>query len=156
MKTRTCSSLDLGLLLLRVMVGAVFVFHGSQKLFGAFGGHGIDGFAANLQSLGVPMPVFAAYLSGSHGVLRRTGVGPRDRRAPGEPAARLQHVRRLASPCTRASSTDRRAAWNIPLTLAMIALAFVLTGAGAFSIDAMLRERHARATPQGTSTVAHA
>src|SRR5262245_28453314 len=57
-------SIDLALLLLRAMAGAVFVFHGSQKLFGAFGGHGIDGFASNLQQLGVPMPVLAAYLSG--------------------------------------------------------------------------------------------
>ena len=35
----------LGLLFLRVLVGALFIGHGTQKLFGWFGGHGIDGSA---------------------------------------------------------------------------------------------------------------
>jgi len=34
---------DLGLLALRVGVGATLVAHGTQKLFGWFGGHGLAG-----------------------------------------------------------------------------------------------------------------
>src|SRR5262249_18577540 len=34
-------TVDLSLLLLRVVVGVIFVAHGSQKLFGAFGGPGL-------------------------------------------------------------------------------------------------------------------
>lgn len=41
---------DLGLLVLRVAVGAILVAHGLQKLFGLWGGPGIDGFAAYLQN----------------------------------------------------------------------------------------------------------
>ena len=37
---------DGGLLLIRIAVGATIAAHGAQKLFGWFGGHGIDGTAA--------------------------------------------------------------------------------------------------------------
>lgn len=58
------SAANLGLLLIRVMVGVVFMFHGSQKLFGMFGGPGIDGFAASLESnLNFPLPVLNAWLA---------------------------------------------------------------------------------------------
>jgi putative oxidoreductase len=40
------------MLILRVVVGLLFVGHGSQKLFGWFGGHGIEGTAGFLESLG--------------------------------------------------------------------------------------------------------
>ena len=48
---------DFGLLLVRLMVGVVGVFHGGQKLFGLFGGSGIEGFAKFLESLNVPLPL---------------------------------------------------------------------------------------------------
>lgn len=35
---------------LRVAVGVIFIVHGAQKLFGAFGGPGLDGFAAQMIS----------------------------------------------------------------------------------------------------------
>jgi putative oxidoreductase len=41
-----------GLLILRLMVGALFIGHGTQKLFGWFGGSGIDGTAAFMGSVG--------------------------------------------------------------------------------------------------------
>lgn len=55
---------DLGLLLIRVMVGIVFMFYGSQKLFGLFGGHGIKGTGGWFESIGVKPGVPAAVLSG--------------------------------------------------------------------------------------------
>jgi putative oxidoreductase len=45
--------MDLALLILRLVVGAFFVGHGAQKLFGAFGGHGIAGTAGFMESLGM-------------------------------------------------------------------------------------------------------
>jgi len=45
--------MTLGLLVLRIVVGALFVGHGAQKLFGFFGGHGLDGTGAFFESLGL-------------------------------------------------------------------------------------------------------
>ena len=45
--------MDLGLLILRVVVGGLFIGHGTQKLFGWFDGHGPDGTAGMFESLGL-------------------------------------------------------------------------------------------------------
>ena len=45
--------MKLGLTLLRVVIGALFFGHGTQKLFGWFGGHGIEGTAGFFESLGL-------------------------------------------------------------------------------------------------------
>lgn len=42
------------LLVLRITLGIIFIAHGSQKLFGFFGGPGIDGFINYLASMDVP------------------------------------------------------------------------------------------------------
>lgn len=44
--------MDSALLLLRGAVGFIFILHGLMKVFGVFGGPGIEGFSAMLQSLG--------------------------------------------------------------------------------------------------------
>ncbi|MDQ0931390.1 putative membrane protein YphA (DoxX/SURF4 family) [Streptomyces turgidiscabies] len=43
---------DLGLLLLRLGTGGVLAAHGAQKLFGWFGGHGLEGTGAFMESVG--------------------------------------------------------------------------------------------------------
>ena len=45
--------MDLGRLLLRGVVGPLFVGHGTQKLFGWFGGHGIEGTGGFFENLGL-------------------------------------------------------------------------------------------------------
>ena len=45
--------MDLALLVLRVVVGLFFAGHGAQKLFGAFGGHGLAGTAGFFDSIGM-------------------------------------------------------------------------------------------------------
>ena len=44
--------MEFGLLLLRLVVGALFIGHGTQKLFGWFGGYGVEGTGGFLESLG--------------------------------------------------------------------------------------------------------
>jgi putative oxidoreductase len=52
--------MDGGLLLIRVVLGAIVAAHGAQKLFGWFGGHGIRGTAGWLESMQLrPARVFA-------------------------------------------------------------------------------------------------
>lgn len=48
---------DLGLTILRVVLGVIFIAHGAPRLFG-----GVEGFAGFLGSLGIPLPVVAAWL----------------------------------------------------------------------------------------------
>jgi putative oxidoreductase len=45
--------MELGLLALRVVVGLFFIGHGAQKLFGAFGGHGLEGTGGFFESMGL-------------------------------------------------------------------------------------------------------
>src|ERR1051326_1888105 len=49
-----------GLTALRLSVGAVFVAHGAQKLFGLWGGPGLSGTIAMVQRLALPIPYPAA------------------------------------------------------------------------------------------------
>jgi putative oxidoreductase len=56
--------MDVGLLLIRFVVGGLLIGHGTQKLFGWFGGHGIDGTAQMFDSLGYRPPRAAAYGAG--------------------------------------------------------------------------------------------
>jgi putative oxidoreductase len=45
--------MSLGLFILRLVVGLLFMGHGAQKLFGIFGGHGVDGTGRFFESLGL-------------------------------------------------------------------------------------------------------
>lgn len=54
----------LGLLLARLAFGLAFASHGTQKLFGWFGGHGAKGTAGFFESLGFPVPLVMAVAAG--------------------------------------------------------------------------------------------
>lgn len=58
------SVVDAAALLMRGVLGFVFVGHGGQKLFGWFGGGGIDGTTAFFTFLDVPAPRFFAIVAG--------------------------------------------------------------------------------------------
>ncbi|MBA3523931.1 MAG: DoxX family protein [Geodermatophilaceae bacterium] len=49
---RSDPTVDVGLLILRVFVGLAIAAHGAQKLFGAFGGAGIEGTGQFFESVG--------------------------------------------------------------------------------------------------------
>lgn len=53
-----------GLTILRIFVGIIFAAHGAQKLFGAFGGHGLAGTAQFMESLGLAPGYLMAMLAG--------------------------------------------------------------------------------------------
>ncbi|MGH8963844.1 MAG: DoxX family protein, partial [Actinomycetes bacterium] len=55
---------DVGLLLLRFAVGGTFFAHGMQKVFGLWGGPGIDGFARVLEGFGFRQTVLLSWATG--------------------------------------------------------------------------------------------
>jgi putative oxidoreductase len=130
--------MDAGLLVLRLTLGLIMAAHGSQKLFGWFGGYGLRGTGGFLESLGFrPGRFFAAAAGGSEvvsGILVALGfLGPIG-------AALMVSVMIVA-----AGSVHWKhglfAATNgieLPLLYAAGATAVALTGPGAISLDAVL------------------
>lgn len=127
---------DTGLFLLRVGLAAVFVFHGGQKLFGIFGGHGVEGMAGYLDSLGIPFPTLNAYLAGGAeffggaalllGIFVRLAVIP------------MVFTMLVASFVAHPGAFDLQSGgmeYSLFLAIALVSLG--LTGGGSFSFDGM-------------------
>lgn len=72
---------DIALLLVRGILGVVFIYHGSQKLFGWFGGGGFSATAEFMGSIGIPLPALSAFMAGSAeffgGIVLLLGIGTR-------------------------------------------------------------------------------
>ncbi|MEI8634019.1 DoxX family protein [Vibrio sp. PP-XX7] len=58
------SNAALSALILRVPVGIIFMAHGSQKLFGMFGGYGLTGTGQWMTSIGLEHGYLMAFLAG--------------------------------------------------------------------------------------------
>lgn len=134
---RRVSLTDVGLLLIRGMVAVVFVYHGSQKLFGAFGGPGLEGFAGMLGKMGLPMPHVQAVLAGSAEFLGGLALGL-------GLATRLAALPMVATMLVAAFMVHGQAfgaqhnGMEYPLTLALVLAGLVLTGPGVLSVDAVV------------------
>jgi putative oxidoreductase len=65
LKKITTSAAGFDTLPLRVAVGVIFVAHGAQKLFGWFGGYGLEGTGGWMASIGLEPGVLMAAMAGS-------------------------------------------------------------------------------------------
>jgi putative oxidoreductase len=127
-----------GLLLARLVFGLVMAAHGSQKLFGWFGGYGISGTGGFLESLGWrPGRLFAA-LAGiaefGSGLLVASGfLGPIG------PALMLSvMIVATISVHWKNGLFAQNGGIEVPLLYSTTAIALALTGFGPFSLDAVL------------------
>jgi putative oxidoreductase len=57
--------MSMGLLVLRVAFGALFAAHGTQKLFGWFGGYGLEGTGGFFESIGFRPGKVMAFVAGA-------------------------------------------------------------------------------------------
>lgn len=130
--------MELGLLVLRVVVGLLFVGHGTQKLFGWFGGHGIEGTAGFMDSLGMRPGRRHAVAAG----LAETGGGLLLALGLLTPLAALMMISVMV--VAVATVHYRNGVWNTSqgyeLNLVYVVAAFAVTaiGAGDWSLDGVL------------------
>ncbi|PYO27946.1 MAG: oxidoreductase [Gemmatimonadetes bacterium] len=129
---------DLGLLLLRLTLGTVFLAHGAQKAFGAFGGPGFEAASGFIGSMGFrPARIWTALAVGGElaaGLLFVLGLLT--------PAAGLLVVATMAVAIAKVHGPkgffvqDGGFEYNLVLIIAAVAVAAV--GPGAFSLDHLL------------------
>ncbi len=127
--------MDLALLVLRLVVGLLFVGHGAQKLFGVFGGGGLEGTAGMFDNIGLQPGWLHARAAGTAeflgGALIALGL------FTPFAAAALIGVMTTAVITVHARNgiwnTNQGYEFNVVLSAAVFALAGI--GAGAWSLD---------------------
>ncbi|MBW7457249.1 DoxX family protein [Paenibacillus sepulcri] len=128
----------LGLLLVRLVVGLLFVGHGTQKLFGWFGGYGPKGTGGWMESIGIKPGVLMAVLAGLMeligGLLLASGLFT--------PIAGLLIVLVMLGASFKVHIKNglwiTANGYEYPLVLISIVVALDLIGAGPYSIDAWI------------------
>ena len=123
-----------GLLLIRVVVGGTMFAHGSQKLFGWFGGPGPSGTAGFVGQLGFRAPAFMAVVLGlaeSGGLLFAAGfLTPLA--ALGIAVVMLNAIATVHWPKGFWAGAG---GYEFNLTLLAVAVGIATTGPGRFSVD---------------------
>ncbi len=132
------STIDLGLLVLRVGVGVTFSLHGFQKLFGWFGGGGLGPTSAWFASLGFGSGRAAAVMAGLGELAGGLGLA-------------LGFLTPLAAAAVIGTMTTAAfvnnaengfwsvsKGWELNGYLIVVATALAVTGPGALSLDASL------------------
>jgi putative oxidoreductase len=145
--------MDIGLLLLRLAVGLTLAAHGAQKLFGWFGGPGLDGMGQGMEALGFFPGRRHAFLAGltelGGGLLLAIGfLTPL--------AASVVFAVMLVAGATvhlKKGFFLMSGGYEYTLVLGLAGLSLAFTGAGVFSLDALLG-LHAGGTVWGAGAVA--
>jgi putative oxidoreductase len=129
--------MSLGLLMVRVVVGLLMAAHGSQKLFGWFGGYGLEATGGYFEGLGFrPGKLFAAAAGAGEvagGLLVALGL-----LGPVGPALMLSVMLVAAISVHWHGVFAASNGVEIPLLYAVVAVALAFTGPGQYSVDALL------------------
>jgi putative oxidoreductase len=123
----------IGLLATRAVFGGYLAVHGAQKLFGSFGGPGLDTTGATFESMGLRPGKAAAALAGASelggGILTATGIA--------DPLGPLA----IAGTMVVASTVHRKqgpfaqnGGYELPLTNLAMAVGLLATGSGRYRL----------------------
>ena len=149
---------DVGLLLMRIGIGAVLMAHGAQKLFGFFGGGGIEGTAAAMESMGFEPGRESAIAAGlgetCGGALLTLGLA-----TPSAGATAAGTMAAAGAVNWEKGLFAMRGGYELPLLIGLGAAGLGLTGAGTLSLDeatnhVLDKPWQAAAAFVGTATVA--
>ncbi|MEU1281554.1 DoxX family protein [Streptomyces sp. NPDC005805] len=131
---------DLGLLALRVGTGAVLAAHGAQKLFGWFGGGGIEGTTKGMEAMGFHPPKSSAVAAGAvetgSGLLLALGLA-----TPAAGAAAAGNMAGAVSVHAPAGFFAQSGGYEYPAFLGFTAAAVGVIGPGRYSLDHLTRHR---------------
>ncbi|MEU9305437.1 DoxX family protein [Streptomyces sp. NPDC048269] len=125
---------DLGLLALRAGTGAVLMAHGTQKLFGWFGGAGLTGTAAAMEHMGFSpgrqSAIAASLGEAGGGALLVLGLA-----TPAAGAAAAGAMAGAVSVHAPAGFFNQGGGFEYPAFLGFTAAAIGLAGPGRYSVD---------------------
>ncbi|WP_329376595.1 DoxX family membrane protein [Streptomyces sp. NBC_01351] len=125
---------DLGLLALRLAAGGVLIAHGTQKLFGWFGGGGIEGTAEAMEHMGFtpgrPSAIAAGLGEAGGGTLLALGLA-----TPAAGAAAAGAMAGAVSVHAPAGFFAQGGGFEYPALLGSVAACLGVTGPGRFSLD---------------------
>ncbi len=137
----TTSTSGLDTLPLRVGAGVIFAAHGAQKLFGWFGGYGLEGTAAWMTSIGLepglPMAALAGGAEFFGGLLLIVGLLVR-------PAALMLAITMVVAIVTVHLQNGlfmTNNGYEFGLALLAVSVGLVFRGAGSLSADRLLQTR---------------
>lgn len=127
---------NIGLLIMRVMIGLMFATHGYQKIFGGR----MEGFTGAVESMGFPAPALFAYAAALSelvgGVLIALGLG-----------TRIMAIFAAVTMFVAAFVAHAQDPFDVK-EKALVFLAFfiglVFTGAGQYSLDAVIAKKFSK------------
>jgi putative oxidoreductase len=137
-------AVDLALVLTRVALAWIFIYYGSQKLFGAFNGGGIHGTTLYFSNVAHLHPGgFFAVLGGliEFGGGIAVAVGFCARLAGLALFGDMVMAMITVTWSTGIASIASPPGYQVNLALAVLALVVVLLGAGRFSVDGLIAQR---------------
>lgn len=146
------SNAGYGALILRVPVGLILMAHGSQKLFGWFGGYGLEATGQWMASIGFEPGLLMAFLAGSAeffgGIALMLGLFTR-------PAALVAAFTMLMAMTVHLGNGlfVSNNGYEFALTLLAATAALLIQGAGQISIDQWLVQRFAHQESANRNTI---
>ncbi|CAM3905996.1 Putative oxidoreductase MhqP [Vibrio aerogenes CECT 7868] len=137
----TASQAGYSTLALRLPVGIILMAHGSQKLFGAFGGYGLEGTGQWMASIGLGPGLLMALLAGSAeffgGLAILAGLLVR----PAAAVVAFTMVVAIVSVHLPHGLFLAQNGYEYALSLLAVCVSLLLSGAGKVSLDAVISEK---------------
>lgn len=137
----TTTSAGWSALVLRVPIGIIFAAHGAQKLFGWFGGYGLAGTGAWMDSIGLSPGILMAFLAGAAeffgGLALVLGLLTR----PAAAALAFAMLIAIFSVHFENGLFMSNNGYEFGLALLVASASLLFSGAGKLSVDALLNRK---------------